>query len=427
MGTLKCLQHLAPRSLQETPDSSMFVFRKRAFQLPRSLIFRPPAVRCPAASQLAGQQESSREAETLPDRRDVCRCNEMPFVELCRELEETKRELQSLKSQKVSQSGAETLSKESNPNTQEKVKAGLRPEELHGSHGEGSRSCDMEVLSLREEAFSLQREPDAHLRHRDVLQKGLEQFQAKVQSSQQARGAELLEERNPREELQVDQNRPLQETIQEKQQLNKKVQQQTDLLRSYRELQPTVQSCQNLFTTDIMAKRQVELLQEELESTKVSHQRDRFRFETELREARAEAQTLQRDLQREIRQKARLLSRLREEVRDHADTISRCFGETEALKSQLADLRRMVAVRKRARQQRVTPTEPAARLTERTSPVLERHPGEGSGRLSTEEPAEELQSAESASPGSQDRRQPTSVWKRVWHFLSRRRPRSRKD
>lgn len=388
MGTLKCRQHWTPRSLQETPDSSMFVFRKR------SVIFRRPAVGRPAASQLAGQQQSGGEAETLPDRRDVCRCNETPFVELCRELEETKRELQSLKSQKVSQSGAESLSKQRNSNTQERVKAGLRPEELHGSHGEGSRSCDTAVLSLREEAFSLQREPDAHLSHRDVLQKGLEELRAKVQGSQEARGAELLEDRNPREELDVDQNRPSQETIQEKRQLNKKVQQQTDRLRSYREPQPTVQSRQNLFTTDITAKRQVELLQEELESTKVSHQRDRFRFETELREARAEAQTLQRDLQRELRQKARLLSQLREEVRDHADTISRCFGETEALKSQLAVLRRTAAARKWARQRRVSPTEPADRLAGRTSSVLERRPGEGSGRLSAEEPAEELQSPE---------------------------------
>lgn len=99
---------------------------------------RPPAVRCPAASRFAAQQEGSREAETPPDRRDVCRCDETPFAELCRELEETKGELQSLKIQKVSQSGAETFSKERNPNAQEKVTAGPWPDELLGSHGEGS-------------------------------------------------------------------------------------------------------------------------------------------------------------------------------------------------------------------------------------------------------------------------------------------------
>lgn len=95
---------------QETPDSTMFLFKK---QRPQSTFSqRPPADGSPAALQLVLQQQKKKRPEMLCEEQDGCRCSEESHVELRRELKETKRELQRLKSRKekpVSPSDTETL------------------------------------------------------------------------------------------------------------------------------------------------------------------------------------------------------------------------------------------------------------------------------------------------------------------------------
>lgn len=112
----------------------------------------------------------------LCGQRDGCRCNEESHVELRQQLEDTKRELQRLKSREekpVSPSDAETLGREKTlgPLTStdglEMFKVGPQTD---ASCGGSNQRCDSKMLSFIEQANTLQRELDILLKERRIIE-----------------------------------------------------------------------------------------------------------------------------------------------------------------------------------------------------------------------------------------------------------------
>lgn len=161
----------------------MFAFKK---QRPRSTFSqRLPADGSPAASQLAHRQQKKKRPEMLREQRDGHRCSEETNVELRRELEETKRELQRLKRLKekpLSPSDAETLG--TGKTEEEMFKVGPQTELLHASHSGGNQQYDAKILSFIERVATLERELDMLLKEQCIILSRLKERQTPLQSSE---------------------------------------------------------------------------------------------------------------------------------------------------------------------------------------------------------------------------------------------------